>query len=122
MTALRVIGLWGPVVLFMALVFALSGSTALPGVPSGWDKLAHGAAYAVFGLLCLRATHGGLTGLRTWPTLAALALAVGYAALDEWHQTRVPGRFSSVADWGADVIGIGLAYTFVLLLTKRGKP
>jgi VanZ family protein len=119
--SLRLIGLWGPVALFMVLVFALSGSRALPGVPDMWDKLVHAVAYGVFGILCLRAMHGGLSRPRPLPTLAALGLAVGYAALDEWHQASVPGRYSSVADWVADVVGIGLGYASVQLLTRRGK-
>jgi len=118
---LRLIGLWGPVALFMVLVFALSGSSALPGVPDMWDKLVHAVVYGVFGILCLRATHGGFSRPRPGPTLAALCLAVAYAALDEWHQSSVPGRYPSVADWVADVVGIGLGYASVLLLKKKGE-
>jgi VanZ family protein len=106
---LRRIGLWGPVVAFMVLVYALSGTEAPAVVTRVGDKVVHTAAYAVFGLLCLRATHGGLGRLRPVPTLLALALAVTYGALDEWHQLSVPGRYSSVADWVADTIGAGLA-------------
>jgi VanZ family protein len=119
--SLRLIGLWGPVALFMVLIYGLSGSRALPGVPDMWDKLVHGVAYGFFGILCLRATHGGLSRPRPGPTLAALCLAISYAAFDEWHQAFVPGRCASAGDWVADVLGIGLGYASVLLLTKKGE-
>jgi VanZ family protein len=47
----------------------------------------------------------------------ALAFAVSAAsgALDEWHQSFVPGRSSSVGDFLVDVLGIG-AMLFLLRL------
>lgn len=103
------LGLWGPVAAFMALIFFLSGQSDLPAVEQVSDKTLHAAAYFVFGLLCLRATHGGIGPLRCRPTLVALVLALAYAALDEWHQSFVPGRVPSALDWVADGVGIGLA-------------
>ena len=52
------ISLWGPVAAFMALIFFLSGQSDLPAVEHVSDKTLHAAAYLVFGVLCLRATHG----------------------------------------------------------------
>jgi VanZ family protein len=122
---LRFISLWGPVAAFMVVVFSLAGSSGLPDVEESWHPLIHAVAYLVFGILCLRATHGGLARLRPGPTVAALALAAGYAALDEWHQTVLPGREASVADWIADVAGIAVACGAVGLMFRHragGKP
>ena len=37
--------------------------------------------------------------------LLSLLLTVGYGALDEWHQTFVPGRYGSFTDASFDLIG-----------------
>lgn len=34
--------------------------------------------------------------------------AAAYAALDEWHQSFVPGRDASTGDFSLDLLGIGL--------------
>jgi VanZ family protein len=102
----------------MALIFFLSAQSDLPAVERVSDKTLHVAAYFVFGLLCLRATHGGFVPLRVGPVLAAVALAVAYGGLDEWHQSWVPGRTPSVLDWVADGVGVALACAAVALWTR----
>lgn len=107
MTAGRALSLWVPVAGFMLAVwfFADQGAREAPVVV--WDKALHAGAYALFGGFCLRAFHGGLH--RPWravPTAAALLLALGYGAADEWHQSWVPGRDASAADWIADAVGV----------------
>jgi len=106
---LRLIGLWAPVVAFMVGVWVLSGPEHRQAAPPVWDKLLHAIAYLVFGLFCMRATHGELRAPRALPTGLALLIAVGFGALDEWHQAYVPGRDASAADWLADALGVGLA-------------
>jgi VanZ family protein len=113
LTARRIVTLWGPVAALMGLLFLASESTGLPGLPRGTDKLLHGAAYAVLGVACLRACHGGLQRLAPSSTLVALALAVGYGLLDELHQATVPGREASLHDWLADAAGAGFAVVLV---------
>jgi VanZ family protein len=103
----------------MVAVFTLSGTDAPAVVETFGDKVVHAVGYAVFGVFCLRATHGGLGRLRLRPTLAALVLVAGYGAFDEWHQRVVPGRFSSFADWVADLIGGVLACLAVGLWFAR---
>lgn len=103
-------GLWAPVALFMVLVYVLASPQMLPDAALRWHSVIHVAAYAGFALLCLRAFHGGFAGfLRPRQTVLAVALALVYAFLDEWNQTRIAGRSASVEDWLADAAGVGLA-------------
>ena len=109
MSVTRFIGLWTPVALFMALIYFVSGRS-LSGVHvPGWDKGAHIVAYLVLGMVCLRATHGGIGSVRLRPALVAVSLGLAYGMFDEWHQSLVPGRHASVADWFADATGVLLA-------------
>lgn len=45
---------------------------------------------------------------------AALTLMI-FAAADEWHQAFVPGRSSSIMDFGLDMMGIGAVILFYRL-------
>jgi VanZ family protein len=105
----------------MAAIFFISGQSTLPGSEYVWDKVLHAGAYAVFGLFCLRATHGGIRRLRGGPTAWALALGLAYAAFDEWHQSWVPGRMPSLGDWIADLVGLGIACLGVALWTRTRR-
>lgn len=119
MKLVRLVSLWTPVIAFMALIYALSAQSTLPAAEYVWDKALHAGAYGLFGMLCLRAFHGGLRPLRPLPVLAALAMTLLYAVLDELHQSRVPGRDPSALDWIADAVGAGLAVPLAGWLAAR---
>jgi len=97
---------WLPVVLWAAVIFAFSSVPDLGTGLGGWDlvirKLAHAAEYAILGALLVRATDRARL---------AFALAVIYAASDEFHQTFVEGRVGAVHDVAIDAVGaaIGIA-------------
>jgi hypothetical protein len=104
------LSLWAPVVVWAAVIFALS---SVPNLGTGlgiWDlvlrKLAHLVEYAILGALLFRA-------LGREP----LAFAVGsaYAVTDEIHHAFVPGRAGSPLDWLIDTIGVAAG---VLLLSR----
>jgi len=110
------------VTLWMVVLFALS---SLPGdtdlaplspiawVPPALQNLLHLPAYALLGWFWYRA----LAGHRWTPTLtllAAFVLASLYGAFDELHQVFVPGRFASLTDLAANVIGSALGAGFAL--------
>lgn len=71
-----------------------------------WDKAAHAIVYAPLGLLV------GM-GLRSSPLflgksaamLCGVLLILVLGIADEFHQSFVPGRFSSIGDVAADGIG-----------------
>lgn len=118
MKVLRIVSLWAPVGAFMALLQILSSQSSLPASGLVWDKLLHTAAYCAFGVLCLRAFHGGVTPLRPTPAALAMLLTLGYAVLDELHQARVPGRDASLFDWIADAVGAASACLVVAFVIR----
>ena len=71
--------------------------------------------YFVFSLLLLRALRAGRRdfGLR-WALIVILIVA-GYAALDEFHQSFVPGRGPAVSDVLLDTTGGAAAQLLVAL-------
>lgn len=110
---------WGPAVLWAAVLFLLS---EVSGIPPGLDvpfldKVAHFFLYGVLGA-CL--AWGRRKGRSTPPHGALLAVGVAYGALDEWHQSFVPGRTPDPRDFAVDVLGVCLGYSVVLLVT--GSP
>jgi VanZ family protein len=104
-----------PVLAYAGLIFILSSISRLPEtVPSfvGFDKLAHGIEYYLFGCLILR-WFLARRSPPIRPQAAWLTLAVGiiYALSDEWHQSFVPGRDATLWDVLADSGGLLLAST-----------
>ena len=114
MAAPRRLTHWLPVVLWGAVIFALSSIPSLSSGLGTWDvvlrKLAHASEYAVLGLLLVRAL------LREVP---ALALGVAYAISDEVHQAFVRGRHGSPFDVAVDSAGLLLG---VLLWRRARSP
>ena len=97
---------WGPAALWAAVLFLLSEwSGPVGGLPPGADKLVHGGLFLILGLSLAWGkgrTGSGVSGL------VFLLIGMGYGALDEWHQSFIPGRAASVGDWVADSAGVML--------------
>ena len=68
-------------------------------------KLAHVTEYAVLTAL----VAGAARPRRAVPLAVALAISLGYAATDEFHQTFVDGRHGTPVDVLIDSIGIAIA-------------
>ena len=84
-------------------------------------KSAHFIEYFIFSLLVLRGIRGERTGwILAWG-LAAVAIAAGYAALDEVHQAFVPGRTAAVRDVLLDSLGAGVAQLLCWLHARQRK-
>ena len=97
----RLVWLWLPVVLWAAVILALS---TIPSLSSGlgtWDLVlrtgAHVTEYAIFGALLVRAVGR---------QAAALAVGLAYAVTDEVHQSYVPGRAGRPLDVAIDAAGL----------------
>jgi len=99
----RPLALWGPVVLWAALIFALSAVPSLGTGLGGWDmvlrKCAHVTEYAILALLLYRALGR---------ELPAFLIGVAYAVTDELHQEFVRGRHASPFDVSMDAAGLAL--------------
>ena len=114
----RVFG-WGPAALCAGVLFLLSESSGLGiGLPPGADKLVHGGLFLILGLFLAWGkvrTGSGVSGL------LFLLMGVGYGALDEWHQSFVPGRDASVGDWVADSAGVILGLVLFSSFSSRSR-
>ena len=118
---------WVPPLLYMALIFAVSSLKQLP-LPTPefeWltiDKLYHFIEYAILGTLLawafVKAKPAVVPSKFIW--VLAAGLSILYGASDEWHQTFVPGRCATLADWVADVLG-SIAGVLAVYLYYRKK-
>lgn len=117
----RSLGLLGPALAWMALIYVVSAQPSLPTIGESWMDRAvkaasHAGEYAILAVLLARpalARHGQLArGSR----LAILGICFLYALSDELHQYFVPGRVADWADVAADTSG---ALVAVLLLSAE---
>ena len=119
----RHVGLWGPPVALMAVIFAFSAmpsdSTHHSVVIFVLRKIAHFSEYALLLALWFRALRGRLgidRGLG-----AAYAIVVAYAATDEFHQTFVHGRTGTPRDVLIDAFGALVAALVIRRVVQRRR-
>jgi VanZ family protein len=100
----RIATTWLPPLALMALIFVLS---AQPDLNSGLGlmdligrKIIHASEYGLLTFLWWRA-------LRNIPL--ATAIAIAYAATDEFHQHFVQGRHGTPVDIAIDALGAAIA-------------
>ena len=113
---------WLPVLLYITVILTLSAQPNLHP-PLEWrhsDKVYHLAEYGLFGVLLSRAFHGSL-GPRRAVLAAALVLLFGMCmgAGDEYFQSFIPGRESSVYDWMADATGVVMGQLLYLFSSRQ---
>ena len=105
--------LGGPAIAYASLIFYLSSLSRFPEeLPSffGFDKIIHFIEYFVLGILLYRwfSNVEMLPGKRR-VLITTLFVGIMYAFTDEWHQSFVPGRDSSLFDVLFDSIGVAAA-------------
>jgi VanZ family protein len=97
----RRFSLWAPVVLWAAVIFALSSIPSLGTDLGVWDTIlrkgAHMTEYAILALLLFRALGS---------ELSAFLFGLAYAVSDEIHQLFVSGRHGSPLDVAIDAAGL----------------
>lgn len=110
-------------VAWMALIFFLSSQEKLPttaGMPPDIAAIAgHFVAYSVLAIFTRVAIGGLQPGRRA--DVIAIALATLYGISDEFHQSFVPGRDSSVFDVAIDLLGASagvIALNLILAVTQ----
>jgi VanZ family protein len=117
----RALSLWGPVVIYMAAIFAVSSLPRLPSPPGGLSfTAAHVLEYFGLAALLVRALAGGLRQpVTAGAAVFAVALAVAYGATDEWHQHFVPRREMDAGDLLADAVGASAGAVAMYALGRR---
>ncbi len=114
-----------PPLLCMGLIFYLSSRTWVPIPLPAWvivrDKVAHAIMYGGLCYLWVRALHTGHDQpLRAAGFAFAVLIAALYGWSDEYHQSFVPGRSSSVGDAVADSVG-ALILACILYIHQRTR-
>ncbi len=100
-------------------LFPSASTRVLRVLHIGIRKLAHVTEFGVFSISVFHGLRGPREGWRWSWALATLIIAVGYAGLDEWHQSFIPIRHASVRDVAVDAFGALLAQALVWLYAKR---
>jgi len=112
---------WGPVVLYMGLIFWSSARQRPDVLSSAPDYLLHATEYAGLAVLSVRALAKRLfSGLKAAHVAGGIAIAVLYGMSDEWHQLHVPGRDGSV-DVRADLVGAALGGAFLAAVSALNR-
>jgi VanZ family protein len=79
-------------------------------------KMGHITEYAILAALLWRALRGTFSALsRRMISLCAFAIAVAFAASDEFHQSFVPSRTATLHDVFIDCVGATLAIALCAL-------
>lgn len=115
--AVRFMIFWAPVILYCALIFAVSSiPQPLPRdikIPF-LDKFLHLIEYGILGFLLIRALSASKADFsRKRILVLAVILAALYGATDELHQMCVPGRYPSLGDLLFDSLGAAFAGLFI---------
>lgn len=102
--------LWGPVVLYYAVISLFSAITPFDELASrlgSADKVAHFLEFGLFGALIARSLswENFFHHIKNGVWVVILALIPVLAGLDEFHQAFVPGRTPDFHDWLADIAG-----------------
>jgi VanZ family protein len=84
-------------------------------------KCAHLTEYFILSMLILRGIRAGEKGMHVRWALVTILIIAGYAALDEYHQSFVPGRTAAVGDVLIDTSGGIVAQIVASLFVLLGK-
>ena len=113
-------------VVYGAIIFAVSqvpGSELAKLNVDVWDKAAHAAEYLLLGAVImgwLVARRSSSARTAPWREVAiTVGIVLVYGALDEVHQSFVPGRQPAITDVAADVIGGTVGAAALLLAVSR---
>ena len=102
---------WLPALFYVGVIFTLSAQPGLraPLEFHNSDKLYHLLEYLGLGVLIARVLTHAVPSPRPLPAaLLAIAIGVLIATCDEWFQSTVPRRQSSIYDGLADTLGLAL--------------
>ena len=125
---------WIPVVGWMTAIFLLSNSTAstiegaagevrgFVAILPTWmlnvlvsPSFVHPVEFGVLAALFYRLLNSFKPLSLRYIIAGSLVLAIGYGLLDEFHQSFVPGRDSSLTDVAYDTLGVSIGLGVALL-------
>lgn len=112
----------GIIIPFLHRLFPWAGAHTLHRMHVAIRKAAHVTEFGIFSVAVFRGVRAERTGWRLSWALLTLIIAVGYAGLDEWHQSFVPLREARVRDVFIDAAGALLAQLFVWVYAKLHQP
>jgi VanZ family protein len=124
MQLLKKLDPWAPPLVLMGVIFFFSAQPSLNS-GLGWiddvgRKFVHASEYALLCFLWWRALRT-VTG-RIAALAPAWAIAVVYAATDEYHQRFVTGRHSTWVDVAIDAMGAAVFALLMLRVLRRRVP
>jgi VanZ family protein len=90
-------------------LFPLASTETLDRIHFFIRKAAHFSEYFIFSLFLMRGMRGKDHGWKLQWAIWAFAIAAGYSALDEFHQSFVPSRTASPWDSLIDMTGAAIA-------------
>lgn len=109
---------------FMLVIFlqSSSGQISLPDIGIDWfDKIVHFIVFGLLALLTLRGLkHANNPLIQNHFAWIGILTCIIFGGTDEIHQLFVPGRFGSMSDWIADILGIAV-FSFAYLFHNRDR-
>src|SRR3984885_11357302 len=104
-----------------ALFFSHASAETLDFLHHVIRKCGHLTEYFILSMLILRGIRAGEKGMHVRWALVTILIIAGYAALDEYPQSFVPGRTAAVGDVLIDTSGGAAALIVASLFVFLGK-
>ena len=102
-----------PVIVWAIIILTVSSIPHFACVKPSWTKFDKVAHFIEYGILCYLLTRAlGYRSNRTvtkFIIILSIAICGVLAGIDELHQKYIPGRFTSIGDFIADISGIVFA-------------
>jgi VanZ family protein len=117
---------WLPPILWAGFIFFVSSQPKETFEKLGLSGLllsigGHLVVYFVLMSLLVLAFRFGSGVSPKWAYPLSFILIALYGLSDEFHQSFVPGRTATIADWFVDLVGAGIAWVVLLHWEKRRK-
>jgi len=122
---MKAVRLWGPVLVWMAIIFFLSGRQSVQVSDQNvvnflFFKTLHVVEYAILYILSYRAVKNTSEKSNVViPYAIAMGITLLYAASDEFHQTFVPTREGRLRDVIIDALGAVTAWIILAQLLPK---
>jgi VanZ family protein len=103
---------------YLYIIFYFSSKSTLPihYTFANEDKFFHFSEYFVLGLIFFFNLEGKHS---KWFKIFIALFILSYPILDEWHQSFVPGRDSSIYDAMTDYLGMSLGFLLIEKIWRK---